>query len=809
MAEAARRSRTGTAAALETHPWTGISAAELPVLESIQKRVLWLSTQMVHHANSVRPNVDGLKVGGHQASSASIVSIFTALWFAYLRSGDRVAPKPHGSPAFHGIQYLLGNLDRSLLPRLRDFHGLQSYPSQTKDPGPVHFSLGSMGFGATVPAFAALLSKYSEAHFGAPGGRRFVSVVGDAELDEGSIWEAVAEEQIGTLGNVLWIVDLNRQSLDRVIPGIRAGQLQEMFRANNWHVLEAKYGRKLQAAFARPGGDALRRAIDEMSNQQYQALIRLDGGEIRDRLAHVPNGDAVARFLRPYADADLADLVGDLGGHDLGELTRKFAEAERHTTSPTVLFAYTVKGWGLPFAGEPMNHSAQLTQQQMDDLRVKLGIPADDLWAGFAPDTPEAELIQRAAGRLTEDEPDTRKLVPATAIPSTVNTRFQDRMSTQEAFGRVMTDLAPLAGVGDRILTMSADVAVSTNLGGWVNRVGVFHATSQEEVPLPGPRLLRWQPGPAGQHIELGISEMNLFTLLGQAGVSAELIGQHLLPIGTVYDPFICRGLDAIVHALYSGSKFIIVATPSGITLSPEGGAHQSTVTPGLGIELPGMRPYEPAFARELEWCLLEALRLCCDRENGLATYLRLSTKPVDQALIEPALRRLGEEQLRADVLAGGYRLVDWRDYAGDLDSADLVHIATVGTIVPEAIEAARRLRAEGVPTNVLNLTSAGRLFDEYAGSRRQVIRTGRGGADLGQLGRLIPPDERRAPIVTVLDGSSHALAFLGSAIGTRVVPLGVDAFGQSGSMPDLYREYGVDADHIVNAALLALEEAR
>lgn len=809
----AQSSRGHQVATIEPEPsgWAGLSAAELATLESIQRRVLWLSTYMIHHANHIRPNIDGLKVGGHQASSASIVSIFTALWFAFLRSGDRIAPKPHGSPAFHSIHYLLGNLEKERLALLREFHGLQSYPSQTKDPSYVHFSLGSMGFGATVPAFSALLDRYAQAHFGAPGGRRFVSVVGDAELDEGSIWEAVAEEQLGGLGNVLWVVDLNRQSLDRVIPGIRAGQLQEMFRANNWHVLEAKYGRRLQAAFARPGGDVLRRAIDDMSNQQYQALIRQPGAEIRQRLGRLGEGAALLAFLRDYDDEALPALVGDLGGHDLGVLLEKFAEAEAHVDAPTVLFAYTIKGWGLPFAGDPMNHSAQLSQEQIDTLREELGIPADDPWAGFGPGSSEAALCARAAARLAEPDgaASTSRVVTPNEIPAAIGTRFQGRMSSQEAFGRIMTDIAAVPRVGERVVTMSADVAVSTNLGGWVNRLGVFHTTPQEEVPLPGPRLLRWQPGPTGQHIELGISEMNLFSLLGQAGLAGDVIGEQLIPIGTVYDPFICRGLDAIIHALYSGSRFVIVATPSGITLSPEGGAHQSTVTPGIGIEMPGLRPYEPCFAREVEWTLLEALRLCCDRENGLATYLRLSTRPMDQSLFEAAMARLGEEQLRLDVLAGGYRLVDWRDRAGAVDASQLVHIAAAGALIPEAVVAAERLAEEGVAATVLNLTSAGKLYDDLARSRRAGVRSGAGGADPGHLGRLIPPDERAAPIVTVLDGSSHALSFLGGVFGQPVVPLGVDAFGQSGALPVLYREYGVDPEHIVNAALLALELPR
>jgi pyruvate dehydrogenase E1 component len=785
----------------------GVADVDLGALESIQRRVLWLSSAMIHHANHVRPNVDGLKIGGHQASSASVVSILTALYFGYLRAGDRVAIKPHASPAFHAVQYLLGRLPREYLTTLRQFHGLQAYPSRTKDPDPVDFSLGSVGFGATAPAFAALVQRYVESHFGLEQPGRFVAVLGDAELDEGNVWEAVAEEHISGLGNVLWVVDLNRQSLDRVIPGIRALQLEEMFRANRWHVLEAKYGRKLQEAFARPGGDVLRRCIDDMSNEQYQGLIRQDGAEIRARLERGRDGQALATLLRDYPDAELPGLIGDLGGHDVSVLLEKFAEAEAHTASPTVLFAYTVKGWGLPFAGDPLNHAAQLSDAQMDDLRAQLGV-GEDAWAPFPERTPEGELCRRADARLgPRPRPEPGGTLAAT-IPATIGTRVQATTSSQEAFGRILTDLANVAGVGERIVTTSPDVAVSTNLGGWVNKVGVFHTTPQEEVPLGGPRLLRWQPDPSGQHIELGISEMNLFTLLGQLGVARDLFGQTLLPIGTVYDPFICRGLDAFVHALYSGGRFVIVATPSGITLSPEGGAHQSTVTPGLGIELPNLVAYEPCFAREVEWTLLEALRGCAD-PAGHSSYLRLSTRQVDQLLLDSAIARLGEEQLRADVLAGGYRLVDWRDRGAEADPSTLVQIAASGAIIPEAIQAARRLADEGIAANVLNLTSPGTLYSELADRRRGGVRAGRGGRDVGHLARLIPSDERSAPIVTVIDGASHALAFLGSAFGAPTIPLGVDTFGQSGTVPDLYREYGLDADHIVNAALLALELRR
>ena len=272
----------------------GLSPETLATLESIERRLLWLSTQIVHHANNVRPNAEKSKVGGHQASSASVVTILTALYFSFLRAGDRVSIKPHASPVFHAAQYLLGRLDRSYLTTLREFGGLQAYPWRTKDPDPVDFSTGSVGLGAVAPVFAALAAKYARTHFGDVTSDRFIALIGDAELDEGNVWETVAEEAIQGLGNVIWIIDLNRQSLDRVIPGVRAAQLKALFAGAGWRVFEAKYGSRLEAAMRGPGGDALRRRIDEMSNEEYQALIRLrDGAELRRRLADV--ADAAER----------------------------------------------------------------------------------------------------------------------------------------------------------------------------------------------------------------------------------------------------------------------------------------------------------------------------------------------------------------------------------------------------------------------------------------------------------------------------------------------------------------------------------
>ena len=789
----------------------GLVPHDIETLQEIERRLLWLSTQIIHHANNIRENPDKpTKVGGHQASSASVITILTALYFHYLKAGDRVSIKPHASPAFHAVQYLLGNLDPRYLTMLREIGGLQSYPSRTKDPDPVDFSTGSVGLGAVAPVFAALASEYARLHFGDVTSDRFIALIGDAELDEGNIWEAVAEDAVHGLGNVIWIVDLNRQSLDRVIPGIKAARLKGLFAGGGWHVLEAKYGTSLEAVMNAPHGAALRERIDEMPNEEYQALIRVpDGAELRRRLADVADAarhKAILKAVEDVTDSDLPTLISNLGGHDLPKLIQLLNEADRIDDAPVVIFAYTVKGYGLPMAGDPLNHSQLLTQGQMDAVREEMGIGEQEVWDGFASDSDAGKLVAARAETLKRRS-GSLAVLPDEA-PSRIDVRHPARTSTQEAFGRTVIRLGEIPGVGERIVTMSPDVATSTHLAGWINKAGVFSLEEKRDYETAKQRMLHWKPSPQGRHIELGISEMNLFMALGQFGLAEELTGQPLIPIGTVYDPFVCRGLDALIYGLYIHSRMIFAGTPAGVSLSPEGGAHQSAVTPSLGIELPNLDFYEPSFGKEVDWVLLEALRQCLDRTEGRSSYLRLSTKPIDQSLLDEPLDRFGEDELQRQVIAGGYRLIEAASAAPDADVSATVQIATGGIMVPEAVEAARRLHAEGVAANVINVTSAQKLYATIRSARQTQLRDAHAPLDYGHVETLLPRAERRAPIVTVQDGASHSLAFLGGVWGAPVVPLGVDEFGQSGGRQELYKAMGIDADEIFNAALLGLDLA-
>jgi pyruvate dehydrogenase E1 component len=731
------------------------SAVELAVLDGVQKRVLWLAAAIVHHANHVRPNRSGVKVGGHQASSASMVSLMTALWFAFLEAPDRVSVKPHASPVLHAINYLLGRLEPRYLETLRQFGGLQSYPSRAKDPDPVDYSTGSVGIGATAPIWGALAHRYVAGHFDVPVGGRQIALIGDAELDEGACWEAIADPMVAKLGEVMWVVDLNRQSLDRVVPDIAAGRLASMFEAAGWHCVMVKYGPKLAAH------DALRRRVDAMPNEEYQRLLRADAAELRRRL------EVVADDLE---DDELLHTFRDLGGHDLGALLDGYRQADAVRDRPSVVFAYTIKGWRLPTEGHPANHSALLNPEQYEQLAADLGADPEDPWATFEEGTPEAELCATAARRL--DRGQSKFVTDPPEVPPDLGREHKGTASTQQAFGRFFVDLVREASqVAERVVTVSPDVGTSTNLGGWINKAGIWN---------PGDRidwfaddtdtLVRWRETDHGRHIELGIAEVNLVGLLGELGATWSRDGQPLLPVGTIYDPFVARALEPWSFGIYAGGQSILVGTPSGVTLGPEGGAHQSVVTPSIGIEQPGCTFWEPAFGQDLEWTFLHALSRL-GRPDGEAAYFRLSTRPLDQSL---------QNGTREEVLSGGYRLRPADD--------PRVVIAVMGALVPEAVEAAEILRREAdAEAEVVCITSADLLYRSFQ------ARAGLAEGDPAVLERLFP---HHAPVITLLDGDPHTLSFLGD------VCLGVQRFGQSGDLAELYEHHAIDAESVVGAAL-------
>ena len=772
---------------LNVAPASSESLGRLNALEEVERRVLWLAASIVHYANRVRSTTSGVKVGGHQASSASMVSIMTALYFEHLEAHDRVSVKPHAAPVLHAIEYLLGMLDREQLTTLRAFGGLQSYPSRLKDPLPADFSTGSVGIGATAPIWSAIAHRYVAAHFDAPRAGRQISLVGDAELDEGACWEAIVDPVVARLDEVLWIVDLNRQSLDRVIPDVGAKRITGMFEAAGWQTITVKYGRRLEAIFRRDGGEIVRERLDTMPNEEYQRLLRAPVATLRERLPGTgPHKRDVERVISEVDDDELMAAFRDLGGHDLQLLLDAYAAADAVTDRPTVVFAHTIKAWKLPTEGHPGNHSALLSDEQWAQLADHLGADLEDPWGLFADDSPAACACHRAAARLAREP-----LEPATppSVPIELGRAHGGKVSTQKALGRFLLDLAHAApAVAARVVTVSPDVASSTNLGGWINRRGVWHVGDRVDWFADDPEtLLRWRESGRGQHIELGIAEVNLVGLLAELGATWSRDGEPLLPIGTLYDPFVTRALEPWSFGIYAGGQSILIGTPSGVTLSPEGGAHQSIITPSVGLEQPRCIAWEPAYALDLEWTLLHALSLL-GKVDGTSSYFRLTTRPLDQTGANVPADADAREYRRRQVLAGGYRM---RSAA----TAPRLTLVAVGAVMPEVTAAGDLLDAHEIPTDIVCLTSPDLIF--RALQARQGLLDGHDEI----LDELFPPD-RATPVVTVLDGHPHTLSFLSAIRQQPIACLGVTDFGQSGDIDDLYRHFGLDTDTIVGAAL-------
>ena len=755
---------------------------------ALEQKVLWLSTWMIHHANHVRPARDGLKVGGHQASCASMVTLMTALYFDVLRPTDRVAVKPHGSPVFHAIQYLLGNQTRDQLERFRAFGGAQSYPSRTKDRDDVDISTGSVGMGVAMTSFAALAQEYLRrrqlvAADTPPG--RMIAVAGDAEFDEGNIFEALLEAWKHHVTNVWWIIDYNRQSLDAIVADRFFHRLDTVFNTMEWRVVTLKYGTRLDAAFAKRGGDALRAWIDDCPNSSYSALAYQGGGAWRSRLQRDLGDTAgISELLDEHDDASLHRLMTNLAGHDLDAVREAFHAAAADET-PTCFIAYTIKGHGLPFEGHKDNHSGLTSPEQIAALRAELGIAEGDEWDPFAGLDVTPGRLQAFLNAVPFNQSAVRRHeAPRVPVPAVLAAPPGDRLSTQAGFGRVLADIARRhPDLADRIVTTSPDVTVSTNLGGWVNRRGVFSQSTQADVfredrPLSAQD---WSMGPTGQHLELGIAENNLFVLLAALGLTGPLFGTRLLPVGTLYDPFISRGLDALNYACYQDARFILVATPSGVSLAPEGGAHQSVLTPLIGLAQPGLAAFEPAYVDELA----EILRWSFEHiqaEDGGAVYLRLSTRPLAQP------QRTLSPEVRRQVVDGGYWLQP------PAPGAQLAVVVS-GPVIAEAVEAHSQI-AEDIPgAGLLVVTSAGRLQQGWM----EAVTTGQ--SEEAHVCRLLQPLAPAAGLVTVLDGHPATLSWLGSVGQHRVQPLGVARFGQSGDIPDLYRAFALDVDAILNAA--------
>jgi pyruvate dehydrogenase E1 component len=778
---------------------------KLAMLAELERRILWLASWTIHQANHVRGS-DEVKVGGHQASSASLATIMTALYFDALRPQDRVAVKPHAGPIFHAIQYLAGNQSVEKLQNFRGFKGAQSYPSRTKDTDDVDFSTGSVGLGVAQTLFSSLVQDYVNAHGwmkDRPEGR-MVALVGDAEMDEGNIYEALIEGWKHGLRNCWWVVDYNRQSLDAVVREGLWQKFEQMFANFGWDVVILKYGTLQQQAFSEPGGETLRDWIDRCPNQLYSALTFQGGAAWRKKLLdEIGDQGAVSALIERRSDDELAALMNNLGGHDLPSLLDAFEKASKHDR-PTCFICYTIKGFSLPLAGHKDNHAGLMTPKQFEVFQRSANVRSGHEWDKWEGTALSAEKLDKFVKESPFFKEGTRRLsAPSVPVPDELVTPSNagKPISTQMGFGQILNEIArDETEFASRVVTTSPDVTVSTNLGPWVNRRGLFardelaDTFKMERIPS----TYSWEFGPSGQHLELGIAESNLMIMLSALGLSHSINGVRLLPIGTLYDPFIYRSADQLNYACYQDARFMLVATPSGVSLAPEGGAHQSLGTPLIGMAQDGLCSFEPAFVDELAVIMRfgfdymqrngegdpDETTWLRDQTGG-SVYLRLSTRPLEQPV------RQMTTALADDIIMGAY----WMRPPTPNTS---VMIAYQGVVAPEAIAAAGLLAEDRRDVAIMAVTSADRL---NAGAQAAERARQRGNHNAtSHVERMLAQLDRDCGIVTVVDSYPLTLSWLGSVQGHRVKALGVEHFGQTGTISDLYRHHGIDTNAIIHA---------
>jgi pyruvate dehydrogenase E1 component len=894
-----------------------LDRVDLDVLNSIADRAFAQMVAMIHVANNRKDKRAGdPKVGGHPAACSSSFHLLAALHLVVRRVEDYVACKPHASPIDHAYHHLMrlfrredgtwleDDEQKGAMHRLRKFalpgesDVFQSYHAKS-DPDSFHFlPSGTVGIPPVNSAYLALAHRFAADHGHAvPTDAHFWSLMGDSEFREGSLYEVMPEVAERELGNVTWIVDYNRQSLDgtRTVNERAAKDNDRIERtaiANGWKVIQLRHGRFREELFERQGGEALR-ALFERGLTDYELQLHLFKRDAAAfRALCVERDPAVRPLVESLSDEELLQALTDLGGHDLDVLIEALELSRTEPQIPYLIIIHTIKGYGLECFADPSNHSSLPSKQEVTEVLERNGLSWDDPFALFPEGTPEAGFLaarQREFrnGIEADDERRARNLETfrrrvddAGGIPSTlaVDLSLFPMVHTQQMWGQLAAKLIrigthgqggkPIGGsaaaekpldefesrwkpAADMLMTISPDVGTSTQIAPTMNSriygpedprtVGEFDARHPELGPNTNP----WT-----RHVRIEIAEANAMSCMGSFGKMGQLTGVPLMPVMTVYDFFLKRALDQLYYDLYWGSEFVLLGTPSGVTLSPEGAQHSWK----SDIQMPNLITWEPTFAAELDWILSDAIaRQAEGRNTGRSGVLiravtralkqsellaRLRTQArfkadlpagtllcpagaeqegaVDESTLAPLADAQILDALREDVLAGAYYLVDRRGYAGYEPGDNVVHVFALGSLTTEAVEASDRLLEHGIFANVIVVCSPDLLCGALAHEDDYRLLRERLGVD-GDLhfahaeevaeAQLVGLAGARVPIVAVCDGEAGLLDNLGSIVGVKQRTCAVRRFSKCGRPDEIFGYQSIDADALFDACGRVLAE--
>ncbi len=888
------------------------------ILQKITSRAFAQMNAMIYLANH-RDNASpgDAKVGGHPASCSSCMELMAAVHLIMRTAADYVCCKPHASPTDHALHNLMGLMrhkdgawfddaeSEAVMYRLRDFSHdgkavFQSYHAES-DPDHFHFlPSGSVGIPPVAAAYLALAHQYARAHGWEAPDPIFWCMMGDSEFREGSLMEVLPEVAERELGNVIWLVDYNRQNLDgtripnkRGLRGTDADRIERTCHANGWDVIQVRHGRYREEIFARDGGAAMRHVLENgISDYHYQMLIWKDCAD-EMRSASIECDAGCKKIVEDLSDEELIRVFHDVGGHDMSVLIEALTKAKEDTAVPCIVVVHTIKGRGLACQAAPGNHSALPDKDEVGKLLAAEGLSWDRPFERFAADSTEGQWLARHGGELREgiESHDAmkahnlahiaEKLDKANGIAESldINLKLVPIAHTQWMWGQTAAKLVRIgvhdelerAGkishkklseaehrwemVADLILTMAPDVGTSTNINPAMDEK-VFGPDSETnwEKKLDLRERLRPELAPTDEawtrHIRFEIAEANCMSAAGAFGKMGDLLGIQFLPMMTVYDFFIKRALDQLYYNLYWSSGFVLVGTPSGVTLSSEGAQHSWK----SDIQVPNLITWEPSFAQELDWILCDAIRrhVTGDNDNRKGVLIRAVTRGIKQDILIKSLRRqlrfkeglpedakLGAnsgdgglveaeapsipdaeimQQIREDVLQGAYYLIDYRGYQGYSPGENVVHLFCMGALVPEVVEASEKLLDRGIYANVIIACSPSLLIGLQG--RESGYSHLREGLDVDGALHLLPVGGvldtldaidlagRRIPIVSVHDGEEGLLDNIGSIVGTRQISLAVRRFSKCGTPDQIYTYHGMDADQIVAGCGQALAES-
>jgi pyruvate dehydrogenase E1 component len=876
---------------------TALPKEEVATLNQIAQRALAWTVRMIWDANNRNNKAPGdPKVGGHPASCASSLHLATALHMVARQGTDFYCAKPHLAPLDHALNRAQGffrhpNGDwfseqesADVMSRLRDFSTdgkpvFQSYHAMTDPDSWRTLPSGTVGIPPVNAAYLALAFRYSVDHgWSTDLPKHFWCIIGDSELREGSLMEAMPDVAERELGNVTWIVDYNRQNLDgtripnqRGLRGSDANRIQRTFEANGWDVIQLRHGALREKLFALPDGQAFQQALENgLTDYELQAILALQDADLAKK--YLGESGVPKSFFVQTNDAELLRAIADMGGHDLNVVLNAYAEARRDERVPTLIVAHTLKGWGLQCAAEPGNHSTIPDRAEVASLLADQGLDWDTPYAmagNWQDDGPERTFLAKrqeyfrsevkaveeriASNRAAVD----KRLQEFGPLPEDFGLNFSmvPYAHTQWVWGQVAGKIVrigthdeleaagleagkapselekPWQRAAELALTMSPDVGTSTNIQPAMDEKvygPAVDANLEAELGWSqrGRPELYEHSGAWTRHIRFEIAEANCMSAAGSFGQMGRFSGVPLLPLMTVYDFFIKRALDQLYYNVYWRSSFILVGTPSGISLSPEGAQHSWK----SDIQFPSLITWEPAFAKEMEWILADATRrhLHEDHEDREGVLIRASTRGLPQKQFLKRLksqsRFAGQDQtsietaIRKDVLAGGYKLVDRASQEGYLPGDNVITILAMGALVPEALQASDQLLAEGIFADVVVVTCADLLLGRFAerDAYAQLAALGVTGdlqlVPAGLANGAISLPEARAlagrfvPLLGVCDGEAGLLDNAGSILGVPQKTLCVSRFSKSGTPQDIYAYHQLDSASIAAAGKQILE---